>query len=216
MRLFSWAGITALAAAAGGGFLAGEAVRQQDAVTVRMSDAGELSDALPIAAASAWSLTPPQPVEEIDPSCPSTVTTAFGSQSMEPPLADAAGAGVIRPAGFELPAGGAVAAEPLSIMPYLTDDPVPALLPALGEVSDLTPSAMPDPSNPIFQAVKRFVGIAGRLPERPGEVTDKVRLDQPPVSEHPSALAPVPPVPKPDTTEVGPSELPAKPRGDDF
>ena len=62
-------------------------------------------------------------------------------------------------------------------MPYLTDDPAPALLPPLGDVPTLPLAPTPDPDNPLYHAVKRFVESAAR----PAEVTDKVPLGKPPV-----------------------------------
>jgi hypothetical protein len=186
MRRFSWAGCVALAAAAGGGFLVGEAVHRNDPVTVQLCDGGDLSADPPAFPEPPTPLAPPQLVEEIDLSCPPKVAAAFGSESMEPPLAAAAD-GQIRTVNFEIPAAPPAGADVLSVMPYLTDDPEPGLLPPLGDVPPLPTSPTPDPDNPIFQAVKKFVDTAARLPERSPEVTDKVPLGKPPVSEQPSS-----------------------------
>jgi hypothetical protein len=185
MRHFSWPGITALACAAGSGFLAGEAVHRHDAAVIQICEAsGELSDAPPTR------LSPPQPVEEIDLTCPQSLSAAYGPQSMEPPLAEGLSA-PIRTVNFEVPAGSPIGPELPPFMPYLTDDGAPAQLPPLGDVPLLVPPIpvtpqLPDPANPIFQAAKKFVAEAARLPE----VTDKVPLGKPPVSEHPSAATP--------------------------
>src|SRR5205807_1734085 len=109
-----------------------------------------------------------------------------------PPLADAPAGGLIRTASFELPVASPVGAESLSTMPYLTDDPAPPLLPPLGDVPMLSPA--PDADNPLYHAVKRFVDDAAKAP---GDVTDKVPLGKPPLSEHPSAVAPQRSVPGP-------------------
>jgi hypothetical protein len=180
MRLFSWAGFSALVIAATAGFLGGEAVHRHDPVDIRVCDGGELSDAPP-AVFRAAPLLPPQPLEET--SAPPALL-AFSGQSVEPPLAEQPVAGPIRTASFEQPTG----PELQPRMPYLSDDPAPALLPPLGDVPVL-PST-PDPDNPIFQAVKRFIDNAARPPEQPSEITDKVPLGKPPVSEHPSTAPP--------------------------
>lgn len=228
MRLFSWPGITALACAAGGGFLAGKVVHRHDVAVLQICDGGELCDAPPIR------LIPPKPVEEIDLGCPSSLVESFSPQSMEPPLADMPD--VIHTVRFELPAGAPVGPQAPSFMPYLTDDGEPALLPPLGDAPLLPPPAatplVGDPSNPIYQAVKRFIDNAVKSPEYPSDgppidqtekernlgaewrrawlenppstkapshvVTDKVPLGKPPVSEHPSAMTPEKSPPKPN------------------
>lgn len=212
MRLFSWPGVTALACAAGGGFLAGEAVHRNDATVIQICDAGgELCDAPPVR------LNLPQPVEEIDLTCPSTIAAAMGPESMEPPLADGK-VNAIRTVRFELPAGAPIGPQAPPQIPYLTDDGVPGMLPPLGDVPLLDPPPMPPPANdagnPIYQAARKFIADAARLPE----VTDKVPIGKPPVSEHPSAVPPqkpaASPTAKPNTTEVRPGDLPPKPAGD--
>src|SRR5207249_4448959 len=72
-----------------------------------------------------------------------------------------------------------------AVMPYLTDDDAPATLPPLGDVPAITPIPVtpPDPDHPLLRAVKKFF-------EGAADVTDKVPLGKPPVSEHPSAVAP--------------------------
>jgi hypothetical protein len=166
MRLFSWSGVSALACAATGGFLAGEAVHRHDAAVIQVCDAGgELCDVPPT------KLSPPQLIEEIDLTCPPTLAEAFGPQSMEPPLADGP-PDAIRTVNFELPAGPPIDAEALPFMPYLTDDGAPGPLPPLGDVPLLNPPtpvtpSTPDPSDPIYHAVKRFVDNAAKLPELP-------------------------------------------------
>ncbi len=184
MRLFSWPGVIALACAAGGGFLAGEAVCRNEPVVIRVCDGGgELCEAPPD------HLTPPQPLEEIDLTCPSMLSEVFGSQSMEPPLADGA-SDPIRTVHFELPAGSPVGPDSPPYMPYLTDDGAPAPLPFLGDVPLLTPVPVtpptPDSGSPIYQAATKFVGEGAKLPE----VTDKVPLGKPPVSEQPPTTGP--------------------------
>src|SRR5437868_787591 len=170
MRLFSWAGITALATAAGGGFLAGDAVHRHDPVTIQVCDAaGELSEAPPVRPV----LTPPQPLEEIDPACPPTLGTGFALQSPEPPLADEPATGVVRPVNYE-PPGWRDGSGLFAPMPYLTDDPAPGLLPPVGDVPELAPDSVSGPDSPLFQAVRRFMDNAARLPERPADITDKV------------------------------------------
>jgi hypothetical protein len=233
MRLFSWSGISALACAATGGFLAGEAVHRRDVAAIQLCEAsGELCDAPPTR------FNPPQPIEEIDLTCPPMMVEAFAPQSMEPPLADAP-ADAIRTVNFELPAGSPVDPAARWYMPYLTDDGAPAPLPPLGEVPLLNPptpmlSPTPDPSDPIYQAVKRFFDNAAILPELPRNdvrrpedtpnsgsrvngVTDKVPIGKPPVSEHPSAVKPEKPAagpsPKANTTDIQPGDLPLKPTG---
>jgi hypothetical protein len=167
MRLFGWPGISALACAAVGGFLAGEAVHSHDPAVLQICEGGELCDALP------RSLSPPELVEQIEQACPPTLVEAFGPQSMEPPLADAP-PDSIRTVNFELPAGAPVGPEPRPYMPYVTDDGAPAPFPALGDVPLLNPP-MPmsppvaDPGNPIYQAVKRFMDYAVKPPERQSE-----------------------------------------------
>jgi hypothetical protein len=137
MRLFSWAGGAALAAAAGFGFLVGTAVHRP-AGCVRVCDApdaSEVSEAPPVAAR-------PQPPEEIDLSCLPTLPYDFGPQSTEPPLADASAAvpGVLRAVSFELPAGpldGPELPTPPAALPHLTDDARD------GEVTDKVPLGKP-------------------------------------------------------------------------
>jgi hypothetical protein len=170
MRLFSWAGWAALSAAAGVGFYAGESVSQcHPAVLEVRASGGELCDAPPT------NLSPPTPVqEEIDLTCLPASTVAFSAQSTEPPLADpSAEQGVIQPVGFELPAAAAAEPEAPARMPYLTDDGEPAPLPPLGDVPLLTP-ATPETGNPIYQAVKKFVDDAVRLPEMPVEKKNRI------------------------------------------
>jgi hypothetical protein len=241
MRLFSWAGCAALGASAGIGFFAGESINQHDPVVIQVCDAGgELCDAPPAA------ISPPKPVEEIDLTCLATppIPAAFVlSQSMEPPLADpSAEPDAIRTASFELPAAAPVGSDEQPTMPYLTDDGEPARLPQLGDVPLLTPP-ISNAGNPICQAVKKFVDGAGKLPEAPTDdsrranadwqrlwfpdapasaapITDKVPIGTPPVSEHPSAVTPEKPAPQPmpksNTTDIRPGDLPAKPNGDQF
>jgi hypothetical protein len=216
MRLFSWAGGAALAAAAGFGFLAGEAWHRHDpanCVEVRDGTA-EISEAPPTLAA-APALPPPQPVEEIDLSC--LPRMSYVVQSIEPPLADRTTDTMSRPASFELPASPPEMPSAPLTMPYITDEPAP--LPPLGDVPALAPNA----DNPLFQAVRSYFEEAARLPVAPAEITDKVPLGKPPTSEHPSAvphrLAPIPAAtnparPKVDTMEVRPGELPRTPTGD--
>jgi hypothetical protein len=164
MRRFSCFDAAALFAAAGIGFLAGERIHLQGPVVVQVSDAsGELSEAPPTA------LVPPQPLDMIDLTCtPSAV--AMAAQTVEPPLADTSGEG-IHPVRYELPAGAPADPDILGTMPYLTDDPSPGLLPALGDVPLLPPvpetSPMPDPTNPIYQAALGFVREAAKMPEAP-------------------------------------------------
>jgi hypothetical protein len=200
MRLFSWAGGAALAAAAGFGFLVGTAVHRP-AGCVRVCDApdaSEVSEAPPVAAR-------PQPPEEIDLSCLPTLPYDFGPQSTEPPLADASAAvpGVLRAVSFELPAGpldGPELPTPPAALPHLTDDgdAPPARLPMIVEDGvDLPPGPEAKPGDPVFQAVQIFFEDAAQLPAAPcaggpacpqagdGEVTDKVPLGKPPTCERP-------------------------------
>jgi hypothetical protein len=155
-------------------------------VTVQLCEAGELGAASPADSAPPAPLAPPQLVQEIDLSCPPRTAATFGSESMEPPLA-AAVDGQIRTVNFEIPTAPRSNADVLSVMPYLTDDATPGLLPPLGDVPELPASPAPDPDNPLFQAVRKFVGDAGRLADRSPEITDKVPLGKPPISEQPSA-----------------------------
>jgi hypothetical protein len=173
MRLFSWAGCAALAASAGVGFFAGQSINQHDPIVIQVCDAGgELCDAPPA------TMSPPKPVEEIDLSCPTSppMPPAFVmSQSMEPPLADpSAEPDMIRTASFELPAAAPVGLDEPPTMPYLTDDGEPAPLPPLGDVPLLTPPTS-NAGNPIYQAVKKFVDGAGKLPEAPADENLRAR-----------------------------------------
>ncbi|HEY1381510.1 MAG TPA: hypothetical protein VGF55_32215, partial [Gemmataceae bacterium] len=240
MRLFSWAGGVALAAAAAGGFVAGGAVHRRDVVPVIRvcnADGGELSEAPPTP------VVPPQVAEDIDLTCQSA---AFGPQSTEPPLADQMSASMIRTASFELPAGspdGPESPQVLPVMPYLTDDPTPAKLPPL---DDVPAGPQPAPDNPLFRAVKKFVETAVTPPryvpdpterlkslinqsedlreagvnDRPSPLpaADKVDLGKPPVCEHPSAAPLLPPwfgrPPKPPGDVRVPRRLVPLPVGD--
>jgi hypothetical protein len=175
MRLASWAGVPALGFAFATGFVANELVHRHgfpNAVPVVVSAGEELSEAPPAR------LTAPRPVEEIDLTCQAY---AFGPQSTEPPLA-VEPASMFQKVNFELPAGSPDDGV-LPRMPYLTDDAAPAMLPPLGDVPALAP--VPDADNLLFKAVKKYVSGWTTA-----DVTDKVPLGTPPVSEHPSAVAP--------------------------
>jgi hypothetical protein len=190
MRLASWAGIPVVGFAFASGFAANEMVHRHSSVAahyVAVAAGEELSERPPL---------PPMPLpaEEIDLSCHAV---AFGQQSTEPPLAGgvpACGspAGLVRAASYELPASAPEGPELPPVpetMPYLTDDAAPGTLPRLGDVPTVAP--MPDPGHPLFKAVKKFLdtNAAPAAPDA-GDVTDKVPLGQPPVSEHPSAVTP--------------------------
>jgi hypothetical protein len=200
MFRFAWA--VALGVAFATGFVANEMVHRRTLNVSHQIDTAVGEDLCDVAPTP---LVPPLPLEEIDLTVRQEV--AFGPQSMEPPLAGPPD-GLIRTVSFEIPAGSPETSE-LPVMPYLTDDPTPAVLPPLGDVPVLTP--MPKAEDPLFKAVKRFFEVGTSA-----DVTDKVPLGQPPVSEHPSAAPPpVKPVPphRPDTTEVRPSDLPPLPSG---
>jgi hypothetical protein len=203
MRLLNWAGIASFGVAFAAGFAANEVAHRHTSVASQYVNAGtgeELCDAVPPPVCLTAPLSPPQPVEEIDLTCQSM---AFGPQSTEPPLAGQP-LGSIRTVSFELPAGSPEGPDlpPIpSTMPYLTDDPAPATLPPLGDVPPLTP--VPESENPLLKAVKKYFENGGTLPEQPAarggidrrrdsvsDVTDKIPLGQPPVSEHPSAVPP--------------------------
>jgi hypothetical protein len=183
MRLFSWPGIFMLMTTAGMGFFASEVVHRRESAVSRYvitSGGEELSEAPPS------TLTPPRLLEEIDLTCMPQMALTFGPQSTEPPLADSPFS-MIRTTSFELPAAAPDGIETpsiLSTMPYLNDDPnAPAILPPLGDVPVLTP--VPEADHPLFKAVKKFVDL-----ESANDVTDKVPLGTPPVSEHPSTVTP--------------------------
>jgi hypothetical protein len=212
MRRFSCFDAATLLAAAGVGFLAGERSHRQDPVNIRICDSvGELSDAPPTVLAA------PQPVEEIDLTCVSMGPLALRPQSAEPPLADGLGE-MVYPVKYESPVGAPTGPDILATMPYLTDDPSPGLLPPLGDVPLLLPptpvapsSTLPDPANPIYQAARNLV-------DKAADISDKVPLGKPPVSEHPSTTTSEKPItpqpPKANTTDTRPSDAPTKPNSD--
>jgi hypothetical protein len=178
MRIFSWAGGVALAAAVGVGYLANELAHQRDAVTccLRTLDAPEIVEASEAPPSDGPRL---EPAEVIDLSCvPSAVTVNQFVQTTEPPLAaPAALPDFLRTVNFELPAGAPDGPELPPSLPYLKDDAdaPPARLPVL---ADAPPAG--EPSGPAYEAVKKFFQDAAQLP-----VTDKVPLGQPPVCERP-------------------------------
>jgi hypothetical protein len=185
MRLFSWPGIFMLTTAAAMGFFASEVVNRRDSAVSHyvIPSAGEELSQAPT------TLAPPRLLEEIDLTCLPHMPLSFGPQSTEPPLADQP-LSSIRTVSYNLPAGTPDSVEPpamLATMPYLTDDTTaPATLPPLGDVPLLTPG--PETDHPLFKAVKKFIDT-----DSTADVTDKVPLGTPPVSEHPSSVTPTKP-----------------------
>jgi hypothetical protein len=166
-----------LAAAAGAGYFAGVSAHRHDPAILQVCDAGgELSEAPPSR------VTPPQPVDEIDLTCLPSPKAAMAPQSMEPPLADA---DAIRTVRFDLPVEAPIGPEVPATMPYITDDSAPAPLPPLGDVPLVPPAAAvapsaPDPNNPIYQAVKRFVTASfwRSEPSADEKLREKARANQ--------------------------------------
>jgi hypothetical protein len=151
-RATNWAGAFSVAVAVGTAFFAGQAVGRREIPAIQLGDASEASDAPPVAMDD-QPLSPPQLVD--DPACPSTPRFTDTAQSIEPPLASG-NMGNIRLTDYSFPI-----VEQLPLMPYITDEPVPGLLPHLTDVSDLPPSP-PDLENPLFRAVRKFVNDGTR------------------------------------------------------
>jgi hypothetical protein len=159
----NWAGVFSVAVAVGTAFFAGQAIGRREIPAIHFGDSSEASDAPPIYSAE-QPLPPPQLTEDL--TCPSVPPFAITTQSIEPPLADGNSAH-IRLTDYSLPIG-----ERIPPMPYITDEPVPAFLPHLTDVSDLPPAAAPDPESPLFRAVRKFVDDAARI-DSPAKSPDK-------------------------------------------
>jgi hypothetical protein len=149
-RATNWAGAFSVAVAVGTAFFAGQAVGRREVPTIQLGDTSEASDAPPVAFDD-QPLLPPQLIE--DPACPSTPRITVTAQSAEPPLA------LSETSHFRLTEFSMPVSDPP--MPYIIDDPMPAYLPHLTDVSDL-PQSQPDADNPLFRAVRNFVEGASR------------------------------------------------------
>jgi hypothetical protein len=160
-RASNWAGAFSVAVAVGTAFIAGQAVGRHEVPTIQIGDNSEASDAPPVVVEDS-SLAPPQLMD--DPACPSAPRSIITAESIEPPLADGT-TGHIRLTDFSVPV-----TEQLPFMPYITDEPVPAFLPHLTDVSDLPPQ--PDADNPLYRAVRKFVDDAART-DTPATSPDK-------------------------------------------
>lgn len=232
MRLWSWAGAVSVLGAGGIGYFACEIVHRADplpcAPIVLADGSGELSEP------PAQALATPRPLEEIDLSCTQTQWYTHTSQSIEPPLADAAAQPApIRLAGYAVPASSPDDCE-FKIMPFLTDDSPPAKLPSLIDVPVIVPIPVtppeekPNPNDPLFQQVKAYfeIGTIGPVKDpmelkrqitRHDENLNRISSDWRHFSlNNPTAENQTPLRQKPDTTEVRSGDLPPKSGADGY